>query len=835
VETLLDFFDRYVRGPAQALVYDDGFRRWVYSHDQLRATAAAFAARLAGAGVQPGERVMIWGESRPEWVAVFWGCVLRGVAVVPVDASASRELIGRILNVAGPRGIIVGDAVQPGPLPSSLLVWRLSEIDWNGTSASLPGVPATRETVAEIVFTSGTTGEPKGVVITHQNILANITPIEHEVAAYRRYLWPFRPIRFLGLLPLSHMFGQALTVFFPPLVGAAAVFMKGYNPDRIIEMARRHRITLIVTVPRVLELLRNRVQHVAPSLAAPFPAARALAARMWHGRGARRLLGWRCCGFVVGGAPLDEELEAFWRGLGFAVVQGYGLTETAPIIAWNHPFRIQPGTVGRPIAGVDVRLAPDGEILVKGPVVTPGYVGASEEDTRTAFEDGWLRTGDIGAFDGSGHLLIRGRKKDLIATAEGLKVFPEDVERILEHVAGVREAAVIGRRADHAERVHAVLALDAGVDPEAVLRDVNAQLESHQRIQSFSVWTGDPLPRTEPMRKLKRYAIRRWVEEGEQAAVTPAPAPHDDIERLLSRYAKGRALEPAMTLDELGLTSLDKVELMMSLEEEGRMTVSEAAIAEARTVSDLRRLVEQGAGLGVSAEAFPFPSWNRRRAVRFIRNISQPTWVLPLAGMFLRLRVEGREHLRALSGPVIFAANHQSHFDTPAILSALPARWRRAIMVAMAKEYFEAHFFPERHTLPDRVMSSAIYYLVALFFGAFPLPQQEPGARETLRYIGDVVTDGFSILIFPEGLRTERGEINAFQPGVGLLGSKLRLPVVPVRLEGVDRVLHHTWRWPRRGTVRITFGAPLRLSGDDYVTLARQVQDAVIALQPAGA
>jgi len=583
----------------------------------------------------------------------------------------------------------------------------------------------------------------------------------------------------------------------------------------------------------VLELLRNRVQRAVPSLAAPFPAERALTARLWHGRGAHRLLGWRCCGFVVGGAPLDGALEDFWRGLGFAVIQGYGLTETAPIVAWNHPFRTEHGTVGRPIAGVDVRLAPDGEILVKGPIVTRGYVGASE-DTQTAIEDGWLHTGDIGAFDGSGHLVIRGRKKDIIATAEGLKVFPEDVERILERVAGVREAAVIGRRVNHAERVHAVLALESGVDPAAVLRDVNARLESHQRIQSFSVWTGGPLPRTEPMRKLKRYAIRRWVEAGEEAAPVQAAAPRDDIERLLSGYAKGRAVEPTMTLDELGLTSLDRIELMMSLEEQGHATVSETAMGEARTVADLRRLAAPDADAALPAEAFPFPSWNRWPIVRFIRNLSQPSWILPSVGLFLRLRVEGREHLRALEGPVIFASNHQSHFDTPAILSALPARWRRTVTVAMAKEYFDAHFFPRGHRLIDRLTTGAIYYLVAFFFGGFPLPQQEPGARETLRYIGELVSDGCSILIFPEGLRTERGEINTFQPGVGLLGSKLRLLVVPVRLEGVDRVLHHTWRWPRRGTVRVTFGAPLSLRGDDYVALARQVHDAVIALPPAG-
>jgi long-chain acyl-CoA synthetase len=188
--------------------------------------------------------------------------------------------------------------------------------------------------------------------------------------------------------------------------------------------------------------------------------------------------------------------------------------------------------------------------------------------------------------------------------------------------------------------------------------------------------------------------------------------------------------------------------------------------------------------------------------------------------------------LRALAGPVVFAVNHQSHFDTPVILQALPRRFRRTLAVAMGMDFFEPHFFPEHHTWWERFTRGGLYCLAALFFNGFPLPQREPGVRQTLRYMGELATDGVSILIFPEGHRTEHGEIKTFQPGVAMIASKLGLPVVPVRLEGVERVLHHTWHWPRRGNVRVTFGAPLALEGDDYVALAQRVQEAVVALQP---
>jgi long-chain acyl-CoA synthetase len=212
---------------------------------------------------------------------------------------------------------------------------------------------------------------------------------------------------------------------------------------------------------------------------------------------------------------------------------------------------------------------------------------------------------------------------------------------------------------------------------------------------------------------------------------------------------------------------------------------------------------------------------------RGLRRASLPTWILPLARVFAKIDVEGLEHLDALTGPAIFAANHQSHLDTPAILIALPAKWRYRIAPAMAKEFFKAHFYPQQFGRKAYVLNSLNYYLASLFFNAFPLPQRESGTRQTLRYIGELIAGGYSILIFPEGRRTDHGEIAAFQPGVGMIASKLQVPVVPVKLEGLDRILHQKARFPTRGTGRVAFGRPMSLIGGDYADLARQVEDAV--------
>ena len=830
MQHLLDFFDRYVHGRWTALRHDDGLRQSSHTADELCATAQAFARRFQDAGLQPGDRLIIWSDSCSEWVAAFWGAMLRGVAVIPLDARASQDLVRRVVRVAAPRGVVAGDGVDTASIPPSVLTWRLRDIHWTNAPVNTTRVEPSPDTVAEIVFTSGTTGDPKGVVITHRNIMANIAPVERAAAQYGKYPWPFRPLRFLGLLPLSHMFGQALTVFLPPLVRATTVFIKGYSPQEIVSQIRRHRITLAVTVPRLLDLLRGRVRQLAPTSQRLAPVGLPLVRRLWRHRDAHRLFGWRFCGFVVGGAHLDPELEGFWSGLGFAVIQGYGLTETAPIVAWNNPFRITHGTVGMPLEGVDVRIASDGEVLVRGPSVTSGYLDAREE-TRSAFEGGWFRTGDLGSFDETGHLRIHGRKKDVIVTAEGVHVVPEDVERAVEAVPGVREAAVVPHT-NGGERVHAVLVLDPGVDASTVIRQANTTLESQQRIRDFSVWPGQALPRTEAIRKLKREEIRRWVAEGTPLPASVRQTGAGNLETILGRYAPGLSVSPDTTLEELGLTSLDRIELTMALEDEAGVGLSEAAVVRAQTVDDLRRAIDAASTAGTIAEAFPFPRWTRRLWARAIRDASQTLWILPLACIFMRRHIEGQGHLRQLRGPVIFAANHQSHFDTPAILSSLPFRWRRHVAVAMAKEVFEPHFAPSGYGVRDRVTTGCLYELAVLFFNAFPLPRTGPGTRETLRYAGELAAAGMSILIFPEGHRSEHGEISTFQPGVAMMASKLRLPVVPIRLAGLDRVLHHTWRWPRRGPVQVAFGQPLELSGDDYTTLANRIEQAVTALLP---
>jgi long-chain acyl-CoA synthetase len=875
--TLADFFEDLAAVRGEFLVHDDGFRTRRYSYAQVAAAARRFAGRLHEAGLRKGDKILIWCENRPEWIAAFWGSVINGVVVVPVDFRSSLEFASRVAATVGARVALVGDDVEEAkrdavPNVGGALVWRLASVDWTADGpplAASPAVALDRDDVVEIIFTSGATAEPKGVLITHRNVLANIVPIEREVLKYRRWGRPFFPLRFLNLLPLSHMFGQAMATFIPPMLPGTTIFMRGYNPAEIVAQVKKRRVSVVVSVPKILDVLAEHVRRTMitsparrpappgtparrpappgtparrpappgtparrpapPGTPAPQgPTAWRVARRWWRYRAVHRAVGAKFWSFVVGAAPLDPATEEFWSRLGFVVIQGYGLTETAPVVSLNHPFAARSGSVGKAIPGVEVKIAPDGEILVRGENVTRGYFGA-ETDAGAAFEDGWLHTGDIGEVDAGGRLFVKGRKKEMIVTPEGLNVFPEDVERALNVQPGVRESAVVGATTGGEERVHAVLALEPGADAGQVVRDANAKLVDHQRIRGVSTWTTGDLPRTEGTRKLKRREIRQWVEQG-----ASPPAPRGDgrsVEALLSRYAGGRALRPDTTLEELGLSSLDRVELMAAIDERVQAGVDEARFADARTVADLQALVSASpaaaAGPAAGSDTWTMPAWSRGRLAAAIRRASLATVVLPLTRAFARVEVRGIEHLAGLGGPVVFASNHQSHLDTPVILAALPGRWRRRVAVAMAKEFFAAHFHPEGQPVGARLRSGLLYALAACFFNAFPLPQREAGARRTLRYIGELVSDGWSVLIYPEGQRSDSEAVGRFQPGVGMIGSRLAVPVVPVRLDGVNRVLHRTWKMPRPGRVRVSFGPAVELTGEDYAELARIVEDAV--------
>ncbi len=820
-------------GRREAVLWNNGYRSRSWSYKRLRERSLAFAGELVRRDIGRGDCVLVWGENRPEWLAAYWGCVLQGVAIVPVDFHSSASLAAKIAARTGAKLSLLGDEPDPeqAELPAPM---RLSEL------AKLPAAdpalaPVDGEDVVEIVFTSGSTSEPKGVVHRHRNICANLSGVAKEMDKHAWLAWPFQPIRCLDLLPLSHLFGQTMGVYIPPLLGGSAVFSAELGGTALLELIRRERISVATGVPAMLAGLAERIERELDGPPPPLESEgwKAVPEAWWRHRKIHSLTGWKFWAFVVGGARLDEDLETLWRRLGYAVVQGYGLTEASPVVALNHPFSTRPGSLGRPLPGQEVRLAPDGEILVRGASVASEYYGGGKgEQGSTHFANGWLHTGDLGEMDAQGRLYYRGRKRDLIVRPDGMNVHPQDVERALAAQAGVREACVIGAGEG---RVHAALVLHDDAEPQRAAGAVgaaNAALEAHQRVQEHSLWSADELPRTASTLKIRRGELAEMVAARQGSA---PPKKRTEVEELLGRDLP-QANRPVRLDEDLGLSSLERVELLSRIEEKAGKTIDEERFAQAATVADLEKMMRAEPGAAAEEAAGPSmllePRWTRSLPVRGLRRLALDWWILAMFRHYLPLEAEGLEHLESLEGPAIFAANHCSHLDTAAVLAALPSGIRHRIAPAMSQDYF-GDFFQPRDGVGWRARAqSGLSFVTALtLFNAYPLPQKMAGARRALRYTGELVDAGYNILVYPEGTRSVDGELLSFQPGVGLMAQKLGAPVVPVRLRGLFEIysVHHDW--PEIGDVKVSFGAPLRFQpGRGYAEVAAEAERALRAL-----
>ncbi len=465
--SLVDDFRR--NGRQIAIVRIRGVRRHTTSYEDLATLAGRVSAELARRGIVPGDRVILWGENSAEWVAAFFGCLLRGVLAVPLDAVGAPDFANRVITDVSPK-LVLTDASRVSALRADIPHLSLDDL-----ASLLPAEPlftvdpaVTLDAPFQIIFTSGTTAAPKGIVHTNRNVLASLDPIEREMQKYLRYERIVHPLRFLHSLPLSHVFGQFMGLWTPALLAAEVHFEINLEPARMLDRIRLERISVVVAVPRSLELMRSHIQLVFPDLTAQLAASEGwpIYKRFVRFRRVHRLTGWKFWALISGGATLPPELELFWGRLGYAVIQGYGMTETAALITLNHPFHVGRGTLGKPLPGREVCISPDGEIMVRGDVVS-GSTWANGAIQPRATE--WLATGDLATQDESGELRFSGRRGDVIVTTAGLNIYPADLEAALLKQPGVRAVAVVASEGRNGAEPVAVLLAD--VD-DAELRQI---------------------------------------------------------------------------------------------------------------------------------------------------------------------------------------------------------------------------------------------------------------------------------------------------------------------------------------------------------------------------
>ncbi len=901
--SLLDTLDDFERWGSDnyAYVFPRGYRHERWSYQRVAGVAYQFAHELVVRNITKGEAVLLWTPNCAEWVAAFFGCALCGVIAVPVDDAASSDFARRI-------GAQVRARLVLCPRARAAIFEEIETVDPADLAEAVAKHPAERfrpteikpSDPLEIVFTSGTTADPKGVVLTHANVVGNLVPIETEMQKYLKYERLVHPIRFLNLLPLSHVFGQFLGIFLPPLLGGTVVFENTFNPTEVMATIRRERVSVLVAVPRIIESLKQKIERdlddsgIRAEFAAHYAAAKSqhFLRRWWTFRDVRRRFGWKFWAIISGGAALDRETEEFWHRLGYAVVQGYGLTETTSLISLNHPFHTSRGSIGKVLPGREMRLADDGEILVRGSGVASGYLQHGEQQPLAQEDDGWYRTGDLGALDEEGNLFFKGRKKDVSVTPAGMNIYPEDLEAALRQQPEVKDCVVVGlERGGNSEPCAVLILRDGGAhgstneisiaaapaSVQGIVQRANETLAEYQHMRTSFVWPEEDFPRSatqKPRRKVIRDAVEAAL-HGQEVASAASP-----LSELLKRIT-GRSMQNLPNLNSesnletgLGLSSLERVELLGALEDRYQVDLSETKFANAVTVGDLERLLQgeraqgelpAGSDLRASAwgqgsaprpykhdsetqrgefpsaafhhptfhyPAFHYPTWTLRWPVTWLRMAARYLVMRPVMVLLAWPRVVGRENLRGISGPLLVVSNHVTDIDIGFIQTALPARIRHKLATATGGEALEVLRSPssERMWLA-RIYDRVRWALAVALLNLFPLPRQS-GFRKSFAYAGEAVDRGYSVLVFPEGKHTTDGKIQPFRSGVGLLANNLRIPVLPMRIDGLFEIQESGKKHAAPGKIQVRIGKPIQFAPEtDPAEIARALQERVESLK----
>jgi len=896
---------------------------WVrISYADLLARADELGRRLAACGLAAGERAVVWGESSPEWGIAYLAVTGIGAVAVPADPQLGEADLVGMAEFTRARVVLASAACLARTSVDGRAALRargpivridggskdapFAIVSEDGDAAPLPAPVAesalgrsavTRASLASIIFTSGTTVAPKGVMLTHGNFLAN-------VRAVRTVGSITSGDQFLSVLPLFHVFEFTAGFLSPLSAGATVTYLSELRSNTIVEAMRETRTSVLLGVPRLYALLydgvRRRIDEGHPIQRALFGlfqrASRAAIAatgspafgRLLFAR-IHRAFGGRIRLLVSGGAALDRTVYREFREMGLEIVEGYGLTETAPVLTMNPIGATRVASVGPALPGVTLRIShPDklgiGEVVVRSPGVMRGYFERSEE-TAKVLVNGWFRTGDLGYLDTDGFLYLTGRIKDLIVTAAGKNVYPDEVEAHYKGLAGVKEFTVIGVRPHGAlgEEVHAVVVPEPAADGTAAesdaailarIRSVFAErardLPSHQHAQAIHLWPGD-LPKTSTL-KVKRARVKADIETrlagqrgdaasgarpargGEGLAAGAAATPvADAVVGFLSRLTSQPVSEisPTKSLElDLAVDSLMRVEIAAFLQSRFGVALSPDEELALKTAGDVIEAAERGKG-GRAARGPAAPEDESSELVAFWeRELTKegshrapasdvPPSLLHAAaretivaaarvayGILFRLSWRGIENIPA-APRFIVAANHGSHLDSLAVILAMGPRARR-LRAVVAKDYF----FSSR--------------LSTWFFGrllrAIPFDRHE-NFLEGLELCRRALEQDHPLLIFPEGTRSVSGDLQPFKLGVGVLARGIGVPIIPAYIDGAFDAMPKGRMLPRPGRVRVTFGQPIvpaARGGDDgdgayeaYKSIVESVRTAIESMRDA--
>ncbi len=789
------------------------------THHQLQSRAYQAAHFLSAQGVVRGDRVMVVANNSPEWVELLLGTLLLGAVLVPVDVNSSPQTIMRFVNETGPKAVFQSEYLRldTGADVKTFVLEELDELI-SGYRDLAPDNAPLGDCPALIVFTSGTTADPKGVVLTQKNVLANIVGIQGRIDVGADW-------RLLSVLPLSHMY--ELTGSLAVLSRGASIFyMPRVTPLAISRALVDYQITTMLAIPQLLSLLLERIQQTADeqgrgrTLSAAFTIAGFLPFRtrrlLFHSVHSK--LGGHLDLVVAGGAPIPVEVATAWERMGVRMVQGYGLTETSPILTGNGLTGRRLDSPGRALDNVQLRIAPDGEIQARGPSVFSEY-WHNPSATREAFtDDGWFKTGDVGRLE-AGWLHIQGRLKFAIVRSSGLKVFPEDIELVAEKDSRFQEICIVGVKDPKGESVTAVVISNQPDQAVAqAIAEINSQLESFQHIDAWRRWPDRDFPRTRLL-KVDRRLVQQWAlsaDRGGPVKSIGAVGTGDPLLRIIRQSLDdaNAVVDESERLADIGLDSLRRLAVVSLIEEQLGITISDESVAPGTTVGELRQLVSQGSPAEAAGTPPRWPYW---RWVRFIGNGLRDGVMRAIVRVWVRAEVVGGEALDDLNTPAIFIFNHSDDFDGPVVYQALPRRIRTRLAVATADDVLRDH--------------KSLAFLARLCFAGFSFARSEP-YMPSLEYVGEMIDRGWNVLIAPEGRLSTTGELQPFKSGIGLLAVSLGVPVIPMKTVGLAGTVPLHAKWPKkRSRVTVRIGQAMRFGpGMNYEEVTETLHHAVADL-----
>lgn len=819
------------------------------TYNDLLTNTKGIASYLIKNRIKKGDRIAIISENRPEWCTSYLAISLSGGVAVPIDAQLGPDETRNLIADSESKRVFfsskTADNVKEAVKELSTLINldspEFKDICRTPEVSNYPEV--SEEDVASIIYTSGTTGIPKGVQLTHGNFCSDAEAIiKAGIVTHNDNV--------LSVLPLHHTYPFMCTFLAPVLLGASITFPPSLKGPELISTIKDKGVTILVGVPQLLELIRNGILNRIKQLPDPIPKIMIGILNLCGNlkqifginpgklifKSVHRAIGKRFRFFTSGGAKLDPEVMKDLEAFGFTVLEGYGLTETSPVVTFNPVAKRKIGSAGKPLPSVKIKIIDterheesgvmdEGEIAIKGPMLMKGYY-KNPQATGQVIKKGWFFSGDLGYVDEDGYLFITGRLKEVIVLSSGKNVYPEDVEKQYMKIPLIKEICVMGiEDKGIAESLHAVIVPDFEYAKKAQIgnlletlkwdiNNISLHMPQYMRIKGYTIYP-DPLPRT-PLGKLRRFMIKDLIKvKGQKSKVKSE-------DRELITDETGRRVVECITpllkekiqiqstdnleLD-LGLDSLARIELVVALEKAFSMKLPETFASEVQTVEELATRIKEYGIRGVGRiEEMPMwkdilnaePNFDDRKKVGLHHGFWD--WLIILIGLrlikiimkiFFRLKVDGLENLPE-RGPYIVTPNHTSYLDGFNIVAALPSKSFKNLYSLGFQKYFTGTFKESFARLAHVIPVDPETYL-----------------SKALQMSSYILRNGKSLLIFPEGGRSYDGEIMEFKKGVGILSLELNVPVVPTYIKGSFQALPRGAIRPKFIEMKIIFGKPL--------------------------